>query len=1307
MNMMRSAASALFLFLASIPLLPAQALLTGPNTLSFTATSGGANPASQSIAIRHTGDTPKSFSLSIGNISGGAWLSVSAAGGITPARINVNANIAGLPPGTYASSILISSPNTQNTTVDVSLTIVAASALQVAPAALSFIQQSGADASLQEQFISVSTSGSPSSFSVTSTTNNSGTWLAATASPTTTPGIVSVRITPTGLSPGVYNGTVSIAAPGLTTINVPVSLTVSVNPTLSAFPAAVSFSALRTGSAATQSVAINISSGVIAFSATPTSVGNWLIVTPSLSSAPSSIDISANPAGLGNGTYSGTVTITAAGSANSPLLIPVSFTVTDSPVISTATRGQSVSLVSSVSGPSDLLRDLPVITVNSTLNTTVSVSTTTFNGGAWLSAGSATGTAPGTVNSFVDGTGLAPGVYTGQIRIQGPGNALFVPVTLTITSGSATLSVDPTSVVFNYQKGQTLPSNQVLNITSNGASLAYQSSITAITPTNGNWLIGAVTSGNTPGTATIGLNSATVSALPNGQYTATIGFSGGAGTGAPLQSPPSVNVVLNVSDTALFNVAPTTLDFSMPLNGNFPAAKTLAVTATDGTPKAFTVTSFTSTGGNWLFVSPTAGNTPSNISVLAQPIGLGTGVYEGTINILVPSISPTPQTVRVRLTIQTNVSLAAAPTSLTFAQASAGAAPPSQTLSVTASSGSVNYLVSAAAATGNWLSATPAGGSTPGTITVTANGAGLAAGTYTGSVGIVSGDANNSPLQIPVTLTIGAPTLIAAPTAVALTANSGSTNVVTQVVALSGGNSTFNATATANNGGNTWLSVTPSGTVPGNLTINALPTGLAAGTYTGTIVVTSPGLAGSPLSIPVSFTIGATAPAGRQIIAQIADGDGWKTTITLVNLDVEPAPYTLRFFASDGAVLRLPFEGGVPGRLEVLEGIIPVGGSRTIITAGTDTLLSQGWAELTSGKLIGGQGVFRARVAGRIDQEAGVSATVPSSRFVLPFDNTQSFTSSMALANTNLDQARATTVTPRLEDGTALAGDSLNLPARGHNAFELAARFPSMAGRRGSATFTSTGADFAALGLRFNNTGSFTSLPSLEVPLTTPTAEVTKVISQVADGDGWKTIITLVNLDTVPAPFTLRFYRTDGLPLTMPLTGASAADTVEGTIAVGGTRIIETLGGQTSLVQAWAQLTTTRNISGLAVFRQRVTGRQDQEAAVSLTNTGSRFVLPFDNTGVFTTTMALVNASATLGSTVSVIIRDEAGAQIGADSISLGGRGYGAFSLPLRFPATVARRGTVEFSASTQITGLGLRFTQEGAFTSFPVMPKR
>jgi hypothetical protein len=1304
---MRSIASALC-FLAALPL-SAQVLLTGPNQLTFSATAGGAAPAAQSIAIRHGGDTPLTTNITASTLTGGNWLSVSALSATTPSKVTVNANSTNLPVGTYTGTILISAPGVNSSSVNVTLNVVAQAALSVSPQNLTFRRSTGVtvEPGSDEQLIFVNSTGSATGFTATGTTTDGGSWLQVITSGSTTPGVVIARVNSGSLAAGTYTGQVAITAPNMTTVNVPVSLTVGASQFLTVSPAAITVSALRNGSTVNRQLTLTSATSA-PFTATPTSTpAGWLIITPQIGTSPGTIDVSLNPAGLPNGTYNGSIQIAPAGGTGQAVIVPVSFTVTDQPLISVST--ESISLTVNTGGAaSSLIQPLPTINVTSTVGGAgFTPSVTTFNGGSWLTAGPSIGAVPGTIQGFVDATGLAPGTYSGQITVSGSGNTVTIPVKL-VVSGSSSISVDPGTITFNYQKGQTTPSNQIVNISSSGAAYAYVSSITSITPENATWLSGAVTQGTTPGTITLGLNPIALASLAAGQYRATVTFAPQAGYSPVPPSSPKLDVVLNVSETALFNVTPAFLDLTAPVNGNPPAARNLTVIMTDGSSRPFTANVSTTSGGSgWLLAGPTSGNTPASISVQVLPFGLPVGRYEGTIQITVQNVA-TPITVPVRLTVQPTATLGVAPTALSFTQPSGGVAPATQTLTLTSVGGTGAYsLTTSTVSGGGWLTVNPQSGSTPGTVTVSVNGAGLAPGIYQGSIGIASSDVSNGPVQIPVTFTVTAPSLTATPASVTLASTPGSTTAVTQDVTITAGASGYTAVASTINGGN-WLTVNPaSGTTGGKITITANPSGLIAGTYTGTVVVTSAGVNNSPLTIPVTFNVVSVAPAGRQILAQIADGAGWRTTITLVNLDTVPASYTLRFYSNEGT-LALPFDGET-GRLESLSGTIAVGGSRTITTTGTTATLSQGWAELTSTQNISGLGIFRQRVAGRPDQEAAVSAVTPSARFVLPYDNTQGFVSGIAIANTAAG-SRAVSVTPKGEDGVGLITDSVNLPSRGQTAFTFSDRFPVVAARRGAAEFSSTGADFAALGLRFNTGGAFTSLPALDVPLTAPSAEVSQVISQVADGGGWKTVITLVNLDSQAASFTLRFWRADGSALVMPLQGAllSGVNTsvVEGTIQPGGTYVVETLGGDTALVQGWAQLSSARNVSGLAVFRQRVTGRPDQEAAVTLTSTGSRMVLPFDNTGDFTTAMALVNSSSTLGSTIAVVIRDENGVQIGADTISLGSRAYVPFALTDRFVPTRGRRGTIEFNSTTQITGLGLRFNNTGSFTSFPVLRK-
>ena len=75
-------AKAVLWIAALLPALQAQVLLTGSNTLSFTATAGGASPAPQTVAISHTGDTPKTFTVGVNTATGGNWLGASASTGM-------------------------------------------------------------------------------------------------------------------------------------------------------------------------------------------------------------------------------------------------------------------------------------------------------------------------------------------------------------------------------------------------------------------------------------------------------------------------------------------------------------------------------------------------------------------------------------------------------------------------------------------------------------------------------------------------------------------------------------------------------------------------------------------------------------------------------------------------------------------------------------------------------------------------------------------------------------------------------------------------------------------------------------------------------------------------------------------------------------------------------------------------------------------------------------------------------------------------------------------------------------------------
>ena len=154
----------------------------------------------------------------------------------------------------------------------------------------------------------------------------------------------------------------------------------------------------------------------------------------------------------------------------------------------------------------------------------------------------------------------------------------------------------------------------------------------------------------------------------------------------------------------------------------------------------------------------------------------------------------------------------------------------------------------------------------------------------------------------------------------------------------------------------------------------------------------------------------------------------------------------------------------------------------------------------------------------------------------------------------------------------------------------------------------------------------------------------------------------------------------------------------------GATLVVESEGPATQdTQQGWAELLTDGKIAGFAVFRQR-SGEHDQEAVVPLeTRAAPGHVLSFDNTAGFTTGVALVNMTSQAAA-VTVIINDDAGAQMQTNPLNLPARGHTAFELRSQYPATAGKRGTIEFRppAGGQISALGLRFNGKGAFTTIP-----
>src|SRR5215831_7810152 len=92
------------------------------------------------------------------------------------------------------------------------------------------------------------------------------------------------------------------------------------------------------------------------------------------------------------------------------------------------------------------------------------------------------------------------------------------------------------------------------------------------------------------------------------------------------------------------------------------------------------------------------------------------------------------------------------PTSLSFTATAGGSNPANQTINISnTGGGTLNFTASDNAP---WLTVSPASGTAPSTLTASVDISGLAAGTYNGTITVSATGATNTPVSVPVTLTV-------------------------------------------------------------------------------------------------------------------------------------------------------------------------------------------------------------------------------------------------------------------------------------------------------------------------------------------------------------------------------------------------------------------------------------------------------------------------------------------------------------------------------------------------------------------------
>ena len=406
------------------------------NPLNFTKTFGGANPLSQVITAAST-DTQFNFTATAVNgtglsTTGVGWLQITpnayGYGVSTPYAITVSVNpVVTLPAGTYMAEVTVTSVDgTKRLSIPVTLTVNPATAafFDSAAGALDFSMETSGDAPPSQEFQIRNAGAGALAWTASASTADGGKWLTLSATEGTAPSNILATVDPANLPSGsllagTFVGQIVLQS-AESRITIPVSLAVGgavfrqVNP--------LSFTKVYGGANPLPQV-INIASTGAPFNFYAVVVnstgGSWLQINPSAYgygiATPEAVTVSVNPAAnLAVGTYAAEVVVESEGNGQA-LTIPVTLTI-ESPTETffDALPGQiSFSMVTGGSAPP--AQGLPIRNAGAgTLDWTATTSTS--DGGAWLSISSESGSSPSeptvSVNpANIPGGGLVAGTF--------------------------------------------------------------------------------------------------------------------------------------------------------------------------------------------------------------------------------------------------------------------------------------------------------------------------------------------------------------------------------------------------------------------------------------------------------------------------------------------------------------------------------------------------------------------------------------------------------------------------------------------------------------------------------------------------------------------------------------------------------------------------------------------------------------------------------------------------------------------------------------------------------------------------------
>jgi len=228
----------------------------------------------------------------------------------------------------------------------------------------------------------------------------------------------------------------------------------------------------------------------------------------------------------------------------------------------------------------------------------------------------------------------------------------------------------------------------------------------------------------------------------------------------------------------------------------------------------------------------------------------------------------------------------------------------------------------------------------------------------------------------------------------------------------------------------------------------------------------------------------ASAQSFTYYFAQVAAGDGWRTTIFLSNATADTvATGSITFVTSAGAAFAANWldemGNNASGGGNVINFQLAPGQSRKYTAVG-DLPLTVGYAKVTANASVLGTAMFsRLDSAGNILAEAGVPMAIPLGKQAVFVDTTAGFRTGVAIANPN---SAVLNIHLQLvsDNGQVLAEAVRDLPSFQHMALFTDELFPGASGMVGRLQFWCTN-PIVAVALRFSPSLQFTTMAPIAI----------------------------------------------------------------------------------------------------------------------------------------------------------------------------------------------------------------------------------